>query len=337
MTYQKELASQNARVNQIKVETKKEEQKNNVEFKKNLIMEKTKKINEQPMAEQEPQFRTVKAKIKGEEKEIILACHKYSMETLKTSQMNQLELVDKTKMLDVIFHVAEPEIFYEAGVELKDYDNNVIPAGTPNVYVPIETADTFYRFRIDDVLKAVKVHKFNNIQEFAETTGISNLFSRGLTSKEKIGVAALATNDEVCNAIYDMAVATNMPASTAQHYLDVNLKGSTISMMTTGYRPKDMCSLGRTLEEALKLHEKVCLAFGVNEAKKRYAVRAINYLVKTEGIDLEQIYNALDSIPAQQVEKAKLMECGHKETCITTVLILWIREQKKKNEAVSAA
>ena len=56
-------------------------------------------------------------------------------------------------MLDVIFHVAEPEIFYQAGIELKDYDNNVIPAGTPNVYVPIETADTFYRFRIDDILE----------------------------------------------------------------------------------------------------------------------------------------------------------------------------------------
>ena len=298
----------------------------------NVIMEETKKINEQPMAEQEPQFRTVKAKIKGEEKEIILACHKYSMETLKTSQMNQLELIDKTKMLDVIFHVAEPEIFYQAGIELKDYDNNVIPAGTPNVYVPIETADTFYRFRMDDVLKAVKVHKFNNVQEFAETTGISNLFSRGLTSKEKIGVAALATNDEVCNAIYDMAVATNMPASTAQHYLDVNLKGSTISMMTTGYRPKDMCSLGRTLEEAILLHQKVCLTFGVNEAKKRYAIRAINYVAKSEGYSLEQILNALDTIPANEVEKAKLMECGHKETCIVTTLILWIKELEKRNQ-----
>ena len=332
MTIKNKVATSNARENQIKVETRNEEQKNDVEFKKNVIMEETKKINEQPMAEQEPQFRTVKAKIKGEEKEIILACHKYSMETLKTSQMKQLELIDKTKMLDVIFHVAEPEIFYEAGVELKDYDNNVIPAGTPNVYVPIETADTFYRFRIDDVLKAVKVHKFNNIQEFAETIGISNLFSRGLTSKEKIGVAALATNDEVCNAIYDMAVATNMPASTAQHYLDVNLKGSTISMMTTGYRPKDMCSLGRTLEEATLLHQKVCLTFGVNEAKKRYAIRAINYLNKTEGFTLEQIYNALDTIPANEVEKAKLMECGHKETCIVTTLILWIKELEKHNQ-----
>lgn len=332
MSYQNELASQNARENQIKVETKKEEQKNDVEFKKNVIMEKTKKINEQPMAEQEPQFRTVKARINGEDKNIILACHKYSMETLKTSQMKRLEHIDKTKMLDVIFHVAEPEIFYEAGVELKDYDDNIIPAGTPNVYVPIETADTFYRFRIDDVLKAVKVHKFNNIQEFAETTGISNLFSRGLTSKEKIGVAALATNDEVCNAIYDMAVATNMPASTAQHYLDVNLKGSTISMMSTGYRPKDMCSLGRTLEEATLLHQKVCLTFGVNEAKKRYAIRAINYVAKSEGYSLEQILNALDTIPANEVEKAKLMECGHKETCLVTTLILWIKELEKHNQ-----
>ena len=298
----------------------------------NVIMEETKKINEQPMAEQEPQFRTVKAKIKGEEKEIILASHKYSMETLKTSQMKQLELIDKSKMLDVIFHVAEPEVFYEAGVELKDYDDNIIPAGTPNVYVPIETADTFYRFRMDDVLKAVKVHRFNTIQEFAETTGISNLFSRGLTSKEKIGIAALATNDEVCNAIYDLAIATNMPASTAQHYLDVNLKGSTTSMMSTGYRPKDMCSLGRTLEEATLLHQKVCLTFGVNEAKKRYAIRAINYVAKSEGYSLEQILNALDTIPANEVEKAKLMECGHKETCLVTTLILWIKELEKHNQ-----
>ncbi len=331
MSYQKELASQNAN-EVIKAATAA-----NVEHTNTNKMEETKKINEQPMAEQEPQFRTVKAKIKGEEKEIILASHKYSMETLKTSQMKQLELIDKTKMLDVIFHVAEPEIFYQTGIELKDYDNNVIPAGTPNVYVPIETADTFYRFRIDDVLKAVKVHKFNNIQEFAETTGISNLFSRGLTSKEKIGVAALATNDEVCNAVYDLAVAANMPASTAQHYLDVNVKGSTTSMMTTGYKPKDMCSLGRTLEEALKLHEKVCSTFGVNEAKKRYAIRAINYLNKTEGFTLEQIYNALDTIPANDVTKAKLVRCGEKESCIVTGLILWLKKLEEEKQNSQAA
>ena len=58
----------------------------------NVIMEETKKINEQPMAEQEPQFRTVRARIKGEDRNIILACHKYSMETLKNSDRKSTRL-----------------------------------------------------------------------------------------------------------------------------------------------------------------------------------------------------------------------------------------------------
>ena len=274
---------------------------------------------------EQPQFKTVKAKMKGEMKEIILARHKYSMESLKASQVKQLEMIDKSKMLNVIYHVSTAEIFYSAEIALFDYEGNEIPAGTPNVYVPVETADTYYRFSIDEVLKTVEVHTFNNVQEFAEVTGTTNLFSRGLTSKEKMGVAALATNDEVCNAIYDLAVETNMPASTAQLYLDVQVKGVTTTMMTTGYKPKDMCTLGRSYAEAKELHQKVCLTFGVNEAKKRYAVRALNYLQKAEGYTLAQIYNALDTIPANEVERTRLMRCGDKETCIVTVLISWLK------------
>ena len=285
----------------------------------------------------EPQFKTVKAQIQGEEQEIILARHKYSMEELKASQMKQLELIDKSKMLDVIYHLATAEIFYEAGIELKDYDGNEIPAGTPNVYVPVETADTYYRFTIDEVLKTVEVHTFASVQEFAEATGTTTLFSRGLSSKEKTGVAALATNDDVCNAIYDLAVEKNMPASTAQLYLDVQVKGVTISMMTTGYKPKDMCSLGRSYAEALELHEKVSAIFGANEAKKRYAIRAINYLQKSEGVSLEQIHTALETIPANEVAKAKLMRCGDKETCIVTVLLLWVKGQESKRAFAPAA
>lgn len=285
----------------------------------------------------QPQFRTTKAIINSEEQEIILARHKYSMEELKTSQQKQLELIDKSKMLEVIFHMSTAEIFYEAGIELKDYDGNEIPAGTPNVYVPVETADTFYRFTIDEVLKTVEVHTFASVQEFAEATGTTTLFSRGLSSKEKTGVAALATNDDVCNAIYDLAVEKNMPASTAQLYLDVQVKGVTISMMTTGYKPKDMCSLGRNYAEAIELHEKVSAIFGANEAKKRYAIRAINYLQKSEGVSLEQIHTALDTIPANEVAKAKLMRCSDKETCIVTVLLLWVKGQESKRAFAPAA
>ena len=285
----------------------------------------------------QPQFRTTKAIINSEEQEIILARHKYSMEELKTSQQKQLELIDKSKMLEVIFHMSTAEIFYEAGIELKDYDGNEIPAGTPNVYVPVETADTFYRFTIDEVLKTVEVHTFASVQEFAEATGTTTLFSRGLTSKEKIGVAALATNDEVCNAIYDLAQEGKMPASTAQLYLDVQVKGVTTSMMATGYKPKDLAGLGRTYEEAKNLYERVSAVFGVNEAKKRYAIRAINYMVKVEGISLEQVHNALETIPANEVAKAKLMACGEKETCIVSVLMKWMSEPNHNRVFIPAA
>ena len=90
------------------------------------------------MAATEAQFRTVKAQINGEVQDIILARHKYSMEGLKASQQKQLELIDKSKMLGVIFHLATAEVFYEAGIELRDLDNNEIPAGTENVFVPVE-------------------------------------------------------------------------------------------------------------------------------------------------------------------------------------------------------
>ena len=289
-----------------------------------------------PNAE-ETQFRTVKAQIQGEVQDIILARHKYSMDGLKASQQKQLELIDKSKMLGVIFHLATAEVFYEAGIELRDLDNNEIPAGTENVFVPVETADTFYRFTIDDVLENVEVHTFANVQEFAEVTGTTTLFSRGLTSKEKIGVAALATNDDVCNAIFDLALEGNMPASTAQLYLGVQVKGVTTAMMATGYKPKDIEGLGRTYAEAKELFEIVSAVFGVNEAKKRYAVRAINYLQKSEGISLEQIHNALETIPANEVAKAKLMNCGEKETCIVTVLLIWIKSQENKRMFVPAA
>lgn len=289
-----------------------------------------------PNAEETP-FRTVKAQIQGEVQDIILARHKYSMEGLKVSQQKQLELIDKSKMLGVIFHLATAEVFYEAGIELRDLDNNEIPTGTQNVFVPVETADTFYRFTIDDVLENVEVHTFANVQEFAEVTGTTTLFSRGLTSKEKIGVAALATNDEVCNAIFDLAIEGNMPASTAQLYLGVQVKGVTTAMMATGYKPKDIEGLGRTYAEAKELFERVSAVFGVNEAKKRYAVRAINYLQKSEGISLEQIHNALETIPANEVAKAKLMNCGEKETCIVTVLLIWIKSQENKRIFVPAA
>ena len=58
---------------------------------------------------------TVIAMIDGEEKEITLARTIYSMDMLKKSQEKQLEAVDKSKLLDEIFHFATPDIFRKEG------------------------------------------------------------------------------------------------------------------------------------------------------------------------------------------------------------------------------
>ncbi|MFC4195061.1 M3 family metallopeptidase, partial [Novosphingobium lubricantis] len=84
--------------------------------------------------------------------------------------------------------------------------------------------------------------------------------------------------------------------------------------------------LSRTLEEALELHKQICLTFTPADARKRYAIRAINSVMKTGDYDLATIMQALRTIPAESVTRARLMDYGIKETCIANVLIKYIIE-----------
>lgn len=273
--------------------------------------------------------KTVTAIIDGVEQEIILARTIYSMDALKKNQAKLLEQVDKDKLLDEIFHLAAPEIFIEAGITLYDCEGEEIPEGTANVFVPVETSGTYWRFLLDDVLKHVQIHTFANLEEFAQVTGTTNLFSRGMNNKERTGIAALASGDEACNAVYELAVRTGMPASTSEQYLGVRQNSTTITLMSMGVACKDVPVLERTLEEALELHSHVALTFGVAEAKKRYTIRAINSVVNAGGYSLEQVMEALKNLPAEEVTRAKLMNCGTKEACISSVLINFIVKMQR--------
>ena len=139
---------------------------------------------------------TVTAIIDGEEKEITLARTIYSMDKLKKSQEKLLEVVDKGKLLDEIFHFSTPDIFHQKGIKLYDWNGEPIAEGTENVLIPIETSQTYWRFTFDDVLKHVQVHSFASVEEYAQVTGTTDLFSRSRNTVEKMGVAALATGPE---------------------------------------------------------------------------------------------------------------------------------------------
>lgn len=278
---------------------------------------------------------TVIAIIDGEEREITLARSMYSMETLKKGQEKMLESVDKSKLLEEIFHFSTPEIFTNAGIKLFDLNNEEIAEGTANVLVPIETANTYWRFTFDEVLKNVQVHTFESVEEYAQVTGTSDLFSRSRNTVEKIGVAALATGNDTYKAVYELSRKTGMPGSTAMAYLGVQLKSSTTQEMTMGIKGKTPVA-SRTYDEAFALYQQICFTFTPAEAKKRYPIRAINSVIHAGGYSLETIMSALKEIPSNEVHRALLTDCGSKEACIANVFLKFIIESQRKAVPLAA-
>ena len=279
---------------------------------------------------------TILAIIEGEEREITLAHTMYSMEALKKGQEKMLESVDASKLLDQLFHLATPEIFWQAGISLFDLNGDEIAEGAENVLVPVETATTYWRFTFDAVLSHVQVHTFESVEEYAQVAGATDLFSRTRNTVEKIGVAALATGDETYKAVYELSRRTGMPGSTAMAYLGVQLKGTATLEMTMGLQSKGTPVASRTFEEAFALYQQISFTFTPAEARKRYPIRAVNSVMHVGGYDLATIMDALRSIPSHEVHRAMLMDCGTKETCIGQVLLNFIMGNQRKATPIAA-
>ena len=279
---------------------------------------------------------TVLAIIEGEEREITLARTMYSMEALKKGQEKMLESVDSSKLLDEIFHFATPETFRAAGIALYDMNGDEIAEGAENVLVPVETATTYWRFTFDEVLKNVQVHTFACVEDYAQVTGTTDLFSRSRNTVEKIGVAALATGDATYKAVYELSRRTGMPGSTAMAYLGVQLKGTATLEMTMGLQSKGTPVANRSFEEAFALYQQVCFTFTPAEAKKRYPIRALNSVMHVGGYDLATIMEALKGIPSDEIHRAMLMDCGSKETCIAQVILNFIMGRQRKATPLAA-
>ena len=274
--------------------------------------------------------------IDGVEKEITLARTMYSMDVLKKSQEKLLEGIDKSKLLDEIFHFTTPDIFKQAGIDLYNLNGDKITEDFENVLVPVETSNTYWRFTFDDVLKHVQIHYFVSVEEYAQVTGTTDLFSRSRNTVERIGVAALATGDETYKSVYELCRKTGMPGSTAMAYLGVQLKGTTTLEMSMGLKTKDVPVASRSFEEAFALYQQSCFTFTPAEAKKRYPIRAINSVMHAGGYDLKTIVNALKTIPSDDVHRALLADCGLKEACIANVILMFIMTTQRKETALTA-
>ena len=148
--------------------------------------------------------------ISKKKEDIIIAVSDYNMTVTKVNVELGKDLIDNDKFEKTVLFVTAAQTFYEADIELKDLNGNVIPKNTPNVYVPVDTANgywqwkTYHEANIDRVVKDesalivenVRIKEFTSLQEFAKYRGVNNVLSRGFNGMEKAGNAALATQHE---------------------------------------------------------------------------------------------------------------------------------------------
>lgn len=283
---------------------------------------------------------TVLAIVGDKKVEFIPAFTEYSMEHPKRKE-SLLKNADANKRMDVFFHFATPEVFWNEGVTIYDKNGKVIPQDTPNVLVACDMADTYWRLFLDEVLTNVQIHQFESVQEYAQVVGNSVLLSRCLNNVEKVGYAALATGNEAYREVFRFAKQNNVPMNTAQLYLDLQLKPVTTNLMLLGKEPKTVPTLGRTPDMAQALFEQNEKTFSRGGATKRYAIRVENSILKNQKYNFDELMEALKTIPADEVATTELQGCAEKELCIMETLTSWMiqmqRGEQGKSELIYAA
>ena len=164
--------------------------------------------------------------------EIIIATSDYSMSVAKTNIELGKGLITNDKFEKVPLYVTDADLFYDADITLKDLNGNMVEKGTPNVYVPVDSANgywqwaTYHEYNLNAIVKEekqlvienVQVKRFDSLQEFAQYRGVNNVLSRGFNGLEKAGNAALATQHEFYTKVFQKAVELKANISVVTKY-----------------------------------------------------------------------------------------------------------------------
>ena len=167
-----------------------------------------------------------------EEKEIIIATSVYSMAVSKVNIECGKDLITNEHFNKASLYITEATLFYNADIELKDLNGNIVPKGTPNVYVPIDKANGYWQWASyhehnlnaivkDDtklIIENVRIKEFTSLQEFGKYRGVNNVLSRGFNGLEKAGNAALATQNEFYQKIFKVATDLRANVSVVTKY-----------------------------------------------------------------------------------------------------------------------
>ena len=252
--------------------------------------------------------------ISKRKEDIIIAVSDYNMTVTKVNVELGKDLIDNDKFEKTVLFVTAAQTFYEADIELKDLNGNVIPKNTPNVYVPVDTANgywqwkTYHEANIDRVVKDesalivenVRIKEFTSLQEFAKYRGVNNVLSRGFNGMEKAGNAALATQHEFYQKIFQKAKELKANISVITKYYN---QGKTLSLkvwnnaMLGEVETKfeyDL-SVGDRIIDTLKVK-----GFKDKFIKERYMIDAMTLLAKHKPQGTENILGIEEAIETVQ-------------------------------------
>lgn len=187
-----------------------------------------------------------------EQKEIIIATSVYSMAVSKVNIECGKDLITNEHFDKVPLYITEAALFYNADIELKDLNGNTVPKGTPNVYVPVDKANgywqwaSYHEYNLNAIVKDdaeltienVRIKKFDSLQEFGKYRGVNNVLSRGFNGLEKAGNAALATQQEFFNRVFQKALELKANISVITKYYNF---GKTLSLKVWNSAMQGVC------------------------------------------------------------------------------------------------
>lgn len=285
--------------------------------------------------------------------EIIIATSDYSMTVSKINVELGKDLIKDSNMEKMPLFVTDAKLFYDAEITLKDLNGNIISKGTPNVFVSVDTANGYWKWKtyheanINSIVKNesaltienVRIKEFTSLQEFAQYRGVNNVLSRGFNGLEKAGNAALATQNEFYKKVFEVAKELKANISVVTKYYNLgktlNLKvwnNAMLGIVSEGFN-YDL-SIGNEIIEALQ--KKVSKTSTI---KERYMIDAITKLANLvpqnaqAKIGIQETIKTIESLSKETVAYIEQVSLDKVNEIYTALLTQYLKNNGIINQA----
>lgn len=289
--------------------------------------------------------------------EIIIATSDYSMSVAKTNIELGKGVITNDKFEKVPLYVTDANLFYDADITLKDLNGNIVKKGTPNVYVPVDSANgywqwaTYHEYNLNAIVKDekqlvienVQVKRFDSLQEFAQYRGVNNVLSRGFNGLEKAGNAALATQHEFYTKVFQKAVELKANISVVTKYYNFGKtikpkvwNSAVLGIVEENFIEYDL-EIGDEIVETLQNMD-----FTEKTIKNRYLIDAItrfaNYKPqgKEKMIGIAETISTIKSLSSESVRIINMVTSDHINVIYTELFTQYLNGKGLLNKEQAA-